>query len=127
MASIIKIKQRGSFSRTELFFNRALKSNYLKILEKYGQQGVQALMAATPVRTGKTAESWSYGVEKGNGVVRLYWDNNNLNDGVSVVILIVYGHGLQNGGYVQPNDFVTPALQPIFDQIANDCWKEVTR
>ncbi len=123
----IKVNHKGNFNKTERFFNRALKRNYLNILAKYGEMGVQALKDATPTSSGKTAESWDFGIERGNGLVTLYWTNSNENNGVNIAILLIYGHALQNGGYVQGNDFVSPALRPIFQRIAQESWKEVVR
>lgn len=125
--SFIKFNHKGNFNKTERFFNRALKRNYLNILAKYGQLGVNALKQATPSNSGKTAESWDFGIEKEKGKVTLYWTNSNENNGVNIAILLIYGHALRNGSYIQGIDFVTPALRPIFQQIADESWKEVIR
>lgn len=125
--ALIKVKHKGSFNNAEKFFNRVLKREYLNILGQYGEEGVRALRGATPSVSGKTADSWDYGIEEGNGTVTLYWSNSNENEGVNIAILLIYGHGLQNGSYVEGIDFVNPAMRPIFEKIANECWKEVTR
>jgi len=125
--ALIKIKHKGNFNNTERFFNRVLKRGYLNILEKYGKAGVDALRNATPSESGKTADSWNFGIEEGNGTVTLYWTNSNENQGVNIAILLIYGHGLQNGSYVQGVDFVNPAMRPIFEKIADESWKEVTK
>lgn len=125
--ALIKIKHKGNFNNTERFFNRVLKRGYLNILEKYGKAGVEALRNATPSESGKTADSWNFGIEEGNGTVTLYWTNSNENQGVNIAILLIYGHGLQNGSYVQGVDFVNPAMRPIFEKIADESWKEVTK
>lgn len=124
---LIKIKHKGNFNNAERFFNRVLKREYLNILDNYGKMGVDALRQATPSVSGKTADSWNFGIEEGNGTVTLYWTNSNENQGVNIVILLIYGHGLQNGCYVQGIDFVNPAMRPIFEKIADESWKEVTR
>lgn len=125
---LITFDHKGDFSKTEKFFNRALKKNYLNILAKYGQMGVDALRNATPVgSSGKTAESWDYGISEGRGTVTLYWTNSHENQGVNIAILLIYGHALPNGTYIQGTDFVTPAMRPIFEQIAKESWKEVVR
>lgn len=121
------MKHKGNFNKTERFFNRVLKREYLNILERYGQAGVEALRNATPSASGKTADSWGFGIEEGKGMVTLYWTNTNENQGVNIAILLIYGHGLQNGGYVEGIDFVNPAMRPIFEKIADESWKEVTR
>ena len=125
--ALIKIKHKGNFNKTEKFFNRVLKREYLNILGNYGEMGVLALRNATPSESGKTADSWDFGIEEGKGMVTLYWTNSNENQGANIAILLIYGHGLQNGGYVQGVDFVNPAMRPIFEKIANECWKEVTK
>ncbi len=125
--AMIKVKHKGSFKNSESFFNRALKRNYMEILHQYGQRGVEALAAATPKDSGITADSWGYKIEQGGGQVSIVWTNKNENQGVNIAILIIYGHGLHNGGYVQGNDFATPALQPIMEEMAQQVWREVTK
>jgi len=124
---MITFKQKGNFKKTEKFMNRALKREYKKILNAYGQLGVDILAERTPKDTGKTAASWDYGIEEGDGKITLYWTNSNENKGVSIVLLLIYGYGLQNGAYVEGLDFVSPAMRPFFKEIANKSWKEVTR
>ena len=124
---MIKVKQKGDFKDTEKFMNRMLKKDYLNILARYGQEGVQALAANTPAQSGRTADSWEYGIDEGNGVTTLFWTNTNENDGVNIAVILIYGHGTQNGSYVQGIDFVSPVMAPIFERIANESWKEVTR
>ena len=125
--AIIKVKHKGSFKNTEGFFKRALRRDYMSILNRYGQEGVELLKAATPVRSGITAESWGYEIEQGNGQVAISWTNHNENQGANIAVLIIYGHGLANGGYVQGNNFVDPALQPLMQKMADQVWKEVTK
>ena len=127
MGRMISVKHKGNFLRTESFMNRALKREYLAILDRYGRMGVEALQANTPEDSGKTADSWDYGIESETGKTTLYWTNSNENDGVNIAVLLIYGHGLQNGGYVQGINFVDPALEPVFRQIAEKAWKEVVR
>ena len=124
---LIKINHKGSFNLTEQFFSRMLKKNYLNILSKYGEIGVNALKANTPSDSGKTAESWGFGIAEEEGQIRLYWTNSNENQGVNIAILIIYGHAAQNGSYVEGNDFVTPTMKPIFNQLSKEIWEEVTK
>ena len=124
---MIRFKQKGSFKNVEQFMNRVLKKDYLNILDRYGQEGVRALSQNTPADSGKTADSWEYGIEEGSGMTTLYWTNTNENDGVNIAVLLIYGHGTQNGSYVQGIDFVSPVMAPIFERIAQESWKEVTR
>ena len=126
MASIIQFKQKGDFSKTESFLKKLRKLDLDSALRKYGELGVQALANATPVETGKTAASWDYKIERGKGVVTITWTNSNVNNGVPIALLIQYGHGTGTGGYVQGRDYIKPAIRPIFDQLAEALWKEVT-
>ncbi len=127
MASIIQFKQKGDFSKTESFLKKLRKLDLDSILNKYGQLGVQALAKATPVDTGKTAESWDYTIKKERGSVTITWTNSNVNNGVPIALLIQYGHGTGTGGYVQGIDYIKPAIRPIFDDLAKALWEEVTR
>lgn len=124
---LITFKHSGSFKNTENFFDRALRRDYLSILNRYGQMGVDILKNATPVNSGKTADLWSYEISTGNGTVSISWNNSNENQGYNIVILIVYGHGLRNGGYVSGNDFVHPSIRPVMDELAQKVWGEVTK
>lgn len=122
---MITIRQKGDFNNIERFFNRMRGRDYLNVLEKYCQRGVEALKEATPIESGETREHWNYKIESGDGVTTVSFTNDHENNGVNVVILLVHGHGTRNGGYVQGNDFVTPALQPVFQDLADAMWKEV--
>lgn len=124
---MIKIKHKGNFNNIEQWFNRMFRKDYLNVLAKYGDQGVEALRAATPADSGITAESWSYTIENDGKTCSISFENSNENEGLNIVILLMYGHGTKNGGYVQANDFVNPALEPVFKQMADAAWKEVTR
>lgn len=123
---MIKISHRGDFSKTEKFLKKNLRSDYLNVLSKYGEIGVDALASATPVETEATANSWSYEIEKRRGYVTLVWYNSNTNKGVNIAVILQYGHGTRNGGYVQGRDYINPTMRPIFDKIASDAWREVT-
>ena len=123
---MITFKHRGDFNNTERFFKRAQKMDFYKNLEKYARAGVVALASATPVDTGLTATSWDYEIRKEKNKISIYWTNSNIQNGVPIAIILQYGHGTNNGGYVQGRDYINPAIQPIFDQIAESAWKEVT-
>lgn len=99
----------------------------MKILDKYGQAGVNALSAATPIDSGATASSWYYEITESKGNYTITWSNSNVADGVPIVILIQYGHATKNGGYVQGIDFINPTLKPMFKKIADDAWMEVIK
>lgn len=123
---MITIKHKGDFKKTEKFLDRASRINLRNILNRYGEMGVNALSAATPVDSGKTAASWGYELEIGNESSTIIWTNSNINKGVNIAIILQYGHGTRNGGYVQGRDYINPAMAPIFDDLASDAWKEVT-
>lgn len=124
---MITIKAKGDFRKTESFFNRLIKADYLSILSKYGRRGVDALAAATPADSGKTASSWEYQIVDSGNSASIIWSNTNVNKGVNIAVILQYGHGTRNGGYVQGRDYINPAMQPIFDEIANEAWMEVIR
>ena len=121
------IKHRGSFKKTTQFLHNILRFDYKTILGRYGKQGVQALMDATPLDSGKTAEAWKYDIEEDSNGVSIVWSNENVNKGVNIAIILQYGHGTGTGGYVAGRDYINPALQPIFDEMAKTVWKELIR
>ena len=125
--SIITVQNSGSFKNTKNIIERintkALKSR----LEYFGKKGVELLAAATPKDTGTTAASWGYEIVEENGVISLYWTNSSMIGNTPIVILIRYGHATRNGGYVVPNDFITPIVEKEFKEMADTIWKEVTR
>lgn len=123
---MIRFKHKGNFNNTERFFQKASKADYFRELEKYGREGVAALASATPIDSGETANSWDFEIVQSNGKVAIYWTNSHINDGVNIAIILQYGHGTRNGGYVQGRDYINPAIAPIFDKIADQAWKEVT-
>lgn len=123
--ALITISNKGDFSKTIRFLQKASEIRFNKILNKYGQIGVDALREATPKDTGKIAESWSYTINVGIDSATINWTNSNQNKGLYIAVLIQYGHGLKGGGYVQGYDFINPAMKPIFDEIAEAAWMEV--
>lgn len=125
-SSIFRVKHRGNFNNIERMMNKALKRDYLNILSEYADRGIEALRSATPVYSGETANSWEYTIESGKGITTVSFINNHEVNGQNIVILLVYGHGTKNGGYVQGNDFVTPTIEAVFRDLANAMWKEVT-
>ena len=124
---ILRVKSKGDWSETTSWLKRArTMKNARKVLEQYGRMGVAALSAATPIDTGVTAASWDYRIVQNNESTELVFVNNNKTvTGIPIVILLQYGHGTKSGAYVQGRDFINPALQPIFDKIAENVWKEV--
>ena len=124
---MITFRQRGDFSKLTNFMERAKEAVHLGNLDKYGQEGVAVLASATPVDTGQTANSWHYKIEQKNGSVSIGFYNTNIQNGVPIAIILQYGHATRNGGWVQGRDYINPAIQPIFDKIADTAWREVTK
>lgn len=124
---MIRIKHKGSFRNTERFFAQAGRSTPETILRKYGQLGVTALASATPTEHGTTAAAWSYEISSNAQGCAIYWTNSNVHDGVNIAMILQYGHGTGTGGYVKGVDYVNPALEPIFNQLAEEAWREVTK
>lgn len=124
---MIVIKQNGDFSKVTGYFERIKEVFKIGELDKYGRLGVEALESATPRDTGKTATSWSYEIENQNGRVAISFLNSNVVNHVNIAIILQYGHGTRNGGWVEGRDYINPALRPIFDEIADEAWKEVTK
>lgn len=124
---VISISSSGSTKNTRAFFKRAKQLEFTKYLQYYGELGVAALAMETPVDTAETASSWNYEIEEKDGCITLSWTNSATAGNVPIVVLIMYGHATNNGGYVQPYDFVSPIVREIFEDIADTIWKEVTR
>ena len=124
---MISFRQKGDFSRLTRFMERAKRVVHLGDLDKYGREGVAALASATPVESGLTAASWYYKITVTSGSATITFYNSNVQNGVPIAIILQYGHGTRNGGYVQGRDYINPAIQPIFDRIADDAWREVTK
>lgn len=123
---MITFKQKGDFSKLTRYLERLKEVVELGELDKYGREGVAALASATPIDTGKTADCWYYKISHTKYSVSITWYNSNVNNGVPIAIILQYGHGTRNGGWVEGRDYINPAIQPIFDKIANNAWREVT-
>lgn len=124
---MIEFTQKGDFNNLEKLLNKILGKKYLNILSKYGQMGVAALSAATPVDSGQTATSWNYEIIQNGGETKLVFTNSNINKGVNIAVILQYGHGTGTGGYVQGRDYINPAVQPVFDKLTEELWKEVAK
>lgn len=124
---MISFRQKGDFSKLSRYIERAREAAKIGILDKYGREGVTALASATPVKTGKTASSWVYEIKRQNGSVSIVFKNTNIVNGVPIAIILQYGHGTGTGGWVEGRDYINPAIQPIFDEIANKAWREVAK
>lgn len=124
---MISFRQKGDFSKLNRYFERVREAIKIGVLDKYGREGVAALASATPVESGETADSWYYEIKRQNGSVAIEFNNSNINKGVPIAVILQYGHGTGTGGWVEGRDYINPAIQPIFDEIADNAWKEVTR
>lgn len=124
---MITFKHEGDFEKTSRFFKRISEEEYLDGLDSLAREGVAALAAATPKDTGKTSESWDYEIVRENGAYKIIWTNSNVNKNVNIAVILQYGHGTRNGGYVQGRDYINPAIRPIFDRIAENAWEKVIR
>ena len=124
---MISFRQSGDFSNLTDFFKRSKNMSAMDVLHKYGREGVAALSLSTPVDTGVTASSWYYQIQKDGDTTSITFCNSNIQNGVPIAIILQYGHGTRNGGWVEGRDYINPAIQPIFDKIADAAWKEVTK
>ena len=124
---MIRCVVKGNFKNTEGFLKRALKLDLNSILRNYAEQGLKALSSATPVRTGKTAASWYYDIEKTPELISIVYKNSNVNRGSNIAILLDRGHGNGRGGWVEGKHYIDPAIQPVFEALADRAWKEVTK
>lgn len=124
---MITFKQKGDFSKLDRYFERVKEAARIGILDKYGREGVAALSSATPIESGLAANSWYYEIERSRGSARIIFCNSDIENGFPVAIMIQYGHGTGTGGWVEGRDYINPAIQPVFDKIANEAWREVTR
>lgn len=122
---MITIKKKGDFKKANSYMEKLLEIVHLGILDKYGKKGVEALRAATPKDTGKTADSWSYEITHSKTKASIVWSNSNVNDGCNIAVLIQYGHGTGTGAYIQGTDYVNPTMKDIFNDMAEELWKEI--
>lgn len=124
---MITFRQKGDFSKLNGYLERVKRACKLSVLDKYGQEGVAALASATPVDTGKTASSWYYRIDNKPGSISITFNNSNIQNGVPIAIILHYGHATGNGGWVEGRDYINKAIQPVFDKLANEAWREVTK
>lgn len=124
---MIRFKQKGDFSKFNKYLERIKEVVNKGDLDKYGREGVQALKAATPVDSGLTADSWDYEIRRDRDTITIGFTNSNIQNGVPIAVILQYGHGTGTGGYVRGRDYINPAIRPVFDSIAEEAWKEVTK
>lgn len=124
---MIAIEQHGDFSKTDNFLKSLKQQRMFNALERYAQKGVEALAASTPVDSGVTASSWYYEINHTSSGVTIEFCNSNIQNGCPIAVILQYGHGTGTGGYVEGVDYINPALQPVFEEILNNVWREVTK
>lgn len=124
---MVTFRQKGNFSKLTRYLEKVKETARLGNLDKYGREGVAALASATPIDSGLTAKSWYYKIEHKKGSVAITFHNSNIQNGIPIAIILQYGHGTGTGGWVEGRDYINPAIQPVFDKIANNAWREVTR
>lgn len=122
----VVFKYKGDLKKTKKFLEKMSKMDHFRNLERFAKQGVDALSSSTPVDSGLTAGSWGYEIHSSRDLYEIVWTNSNINNGVSIAIILQYGHGTGTGGYVEGRDYINPAIRPVFDKIAEDVWREVT-
>lgn len=124
---MIKFRHKGDYKKLNNYLKRIQKASNATDLDRFGMMGVTALASMTPIETGLTASSWYYEIERSNGKTVLSFRNSNINDGVPIAIILQHGHGTGTGGWVEGIDYINPSLRPVFEQMANDIWQEVTK
>lgn len=128
MSKIMSFEVEGDFKNLTRYLERVRESFGIGILDKYGKRGVEALAAATPVDTGKTASSWYYEIQNDENGAVIRFCNSNIVDGwCPIAIILQYGHATGTGGWVEGQDYINPAIQPLFEELAQEAWKEVTK
>lgn len=123
---MISIRHKGDYGKLTRYLEKLKSTAKVSVLDKYGKAGVEALASTTPVDTGLTAKSWYYKVEVKGNFAKITFCNSNIQNGIPIAIILQYGHGTGTGGWVEGRDYINPAIQPIFDKIVDDAWKEVT-
>lgn len=124
---MVSVKMNGDFKKTKNYLKKKRRPLRKSILEKYGRRGVEALSSATPVDSGETASSWDYTIVSEKDTMSIIFTNSNTPNNVPIAIMLQYGHAVRNGGWVEGRDYINPAVQSIFDDMANEAWKEVKR
>lgn len=122
----IRVEVNGDFSGLDRFITNIKEQRYLKVLDRIGRRGVDALSNATPVDSGATAAAWGYEVHRSKHRSEIVFTNSNVHDGVNIAIILQYGHGTGTGGYVAGRDYINPALAKTFDQLADEAWRAVS-
>ena len=121
---MFRVSSKTTFKNIEKLLKRS-RVDPLPILKDYAERGVIALMRATPVDTGKTADSWYYDIYRKGDTYTISWNNSNFERGMQIAVLIQLGHATKNGGYVEGIDYINPALKNIFKDFSINIGKEL--
>lgn len=113
---MIEMSFKGDFE-TSKWLQRVKDQNLRSVLNDAASRGLAALQSATPEKTGKTARSWDYKIVRTKRGIKIVWYNTHVVNGVPIAIILQYGHGTRQGGYVQGRDYINPAMRPIFNEI----------
>lgn len=124
---MIRFEQKGNFTKLDRYFRRVRNTVDNLDLDEFGRRGVDALSSATPVKTGLASKSWYYNITKTKDSATIRFCNSDIENGAPIAIILQYGHATKNGGWVEGRDYINPSIQPIFDELAKNAWKEVTK
>ena len=122
---MITCKLKGDFKKTNSFLEKCLEFIKLGKLDEWGKFGVEQLEANTPVNTGLLASSWYYEIKRSRNVTRLIFNNNDIEGGLNVAILLAHGHGTKRGVYIPGIDYLSVPMQRTMIHIANSMRKEI--
>jgi len=124
---MLSVSSSGSFKKLEKYLDKGQNGSLPSIFDRYGKQGVIALSSGTPLESGETASSWGYQIRKGKSRTTLVWTNDHVENQINIAIILQYGHGTRTGGWVEGRDYINPAMRPVFDEMAQRIWEEVTK
>lgn len=124
---MITITSQGDWKRTTQWFKKARSPKYRESLQRFAYAGLDALRNATPVDSGETAAAWGFEIVQNRRFTKIVYTNSNNPGGAPIAVMLQYGHGTGSGGWVQGRDYINPATRRIFDKMADDAWKELTR
>lgn len=123
---MVSIHAPGDFNKTTKALEYMQSGRMFDNLEHYGREGVDALSSASPVDTGRLSHSWGYQIGYTHETVSISWFTTDIENGLNIAIIVQYGHGTGTGGWVEGQDYINPAMRPLFDRILNDIWRQVT-
>ena len=115
---MVKIKQSGDFKNTETFLLSKKKSSFTKEeIEDIAEKSIELFKKNTPSKSGKTAESWTYDISYENNEYVIYINNENVQHGLNIAILVDTGHGTGSGTYVSGKHYIDSTIREIYEYI----------